>query len=456
MARAIGRCYTHPPMKPASRIQAAIEIMEHVQSIWASQRRAPVDGLMADYFRARRYIGSKDRGAISDLVYFVLRFGGALQWHVEACDRSVTPRRVVLVALLFKPEPWDVAAILEACDGSKYAPAPIGDQERKMLEKCASREFTPIDMPEDARLNYPAWAVGRLKDAFGEELPEAMEALNTQAPIDLRTNTLKCLDAQALILALDRDGYFGVATPHSPLGVRLKKRLPAFNTQAFKDGMYEMQDEGSQIVSLLVKAQPGQKVIDFCAGAGGKTLAIAATMKNKGRILAWDTSEGRLSQMGKRLARAGVSNVQTHVLASEADPFLKRHVESADWVVVDAPCSGSGTWRRNPDLKWRFTLEDLKEVKLLQQRIVRQAARLVKPGGRLVYITCSIFPDENFWQVKQFLGGNPTFAVEAPDDLWNKHCVTQDGLSGCLALSPHKDGTDGFFAAILQKRATVN
>jgi 16S rRNA (cytosine967-C5)-methyltransferase len=281
-----------------------------------------------------------------------------------------------------------------------------------------------------------------------------MEALNAQAPIDLRANTLKCLDAADLILALDVDGYHGVRTPISPLGVRLKKRLPAFNTQAFKDGKFEMQDEGSQLVSLLVEAKPGQKVIDFCAGAGGKTLAIAATMKNKGRILAWDISENRLSQMGKRLARAGVSTVQTHVLRDEADPFLKRHLKTADWVVVDAPCSGSGTWRRNPDLKWRFTLEDLQEIKQVQARILKSAARLVAPGGRLVYITCSLFPDENFWQVKQFLGGNPTFAVEAPNELWNKHTTLRDGITA-LALSPHQDGTDGFFAAILLKDATA-
>jgi 16S rRNA (cytosine967-C5)-methyltransferase len=454
MAATAAHCYTARAMKPAARIQAAIEIMEHVQSIWLSQRRAPVDGLMADYFRARRYIGSKDRGAISDLVYFVLRFGGALQWHIEACDRSVTPRRVVMAALLFMPEPMEVGAILDTFDGTKYAPAAVTDPERSMLEKCSQRPFLADTMPEDARLNYPAWAEGRLHDAFGDQLAIAMEALNAQAPIDLRANTLKCLDAADLILALDVDGYHGVRTPISPLGVRLKKRLPAFNTQAFKDGKFEMQDEGSQLVSLLVEAKPGQKVIDFCAGAGGKTLAIAATMKNKGRILAWDISENRLSQMGKRLARAGVSTVQTHVLRDEADPFLKRHLKTADWVVVDAPCSGSGTWRRNPDLKWRFTLEDLQEIKQVQARILKSAARLVAPGGRLVYITCSLFPDENFWQVKQFLGGNPTFAVEAPNELWNKHTTLRDGITA-LALSPHQDGTDGFFAAILLKDATA-
>lgn len=443
-------------MKPAAHIQSAIEIMEHVQSIWQADKRAPVDGLLADYFRARRYIGSKDRGAISSLVYFVLRFGGSLQWHVEACDRSVTPRRVVMVALLFKPEPLTVEGIIESFDGAKYSPAIATDQERTMLERCAGHEFIPPEMPDDARLNYPQWMEGRLKDAFGDDLPAAMEALNQQAPIDLRVNTLKCNTAGDLILALDRDGYFGLPTPHSPIGVRLKKRLAAFNTQAFKDGKFEMQDEGSQIAALLVAARPGQKVIDFCAGAGGKTLAIAATMQNKGRLLAWDVSANRLAQMGKRLARAGVSNVQTHVLTGESDHYLKRHLASADWVLVDAPCSGSGTWRRNPDLKWRFTLEDLQEVKALQGRILQNAARLVKPGGRLVYVTCSLFADENFWQVKQFLGNNPTFRVEAPDKLWNKHLIARDGVGASLVLSPHIDGTDGFFAAVLLKDAVAS
>lgn len=442
-------------MTPAARIQAAIDMMEHIQSIWKADRRAPVDGLLADYFRARRYIGSKDRGAISDLVYYVLRFGGTLEWHIEQCDRQTTPRRAVMVALLFKEPVMSRAEIIECFTGGQYAPTPLTDQEIVMLDRCEGRAFMPPEMPDAARYNYPDWMEGRLKDAFGEDLPAAMNALNEQAPIDLRANLLKCKDREALILALDKDGYFGVPTPHSPVGVRLQKRLPAFNTQAFRDGKFEMQDEGSQIVSLLARAKPGQKVIDFCAGAGGKTLAIAATMQNKGRILAWDTSANRLGQMGKRLARAGVSNVQTHVLRDEADPFLKRHVGTADWVVVDAPCSGSGTWRRNPDLKWRFGLEDLQEIKAIQQRILVQAARLVKPGGRLVYITCSIFPDENIWAVKQFLGGNPTFGVEAPEKLWNNHLLTRDGDLPVIALSPHKDGTDGFFAAILKRNASA-
>lgn len=440
-------------MTPAAHIQATIEMIEHVQSIWAQDRHAPVDALLGDYFRARRYIGSKDRGAISDLVYFILRNGGILEWHIEQCDRTTTPRRLAMVALLFYALPGHTPLaredIAELFTGAKYCPSVLTDQERHMLERCERREFVSDAMPQAARYNYPDWMEGRLKDAFGDALPEAMTALNSQAPIDLRANLLKCKDRADLILALDRDGYFAAPTPHSPVGVRLKKRLPAFNTTAFKEGMYEMQDEGSQIVGLMVAAKPGQKVIDFCAGAGGKTLTIAATMQNKGRILAWDTNENRLNQIHKRLARAGVSNVQTHTLKSETDSFLKRHVQTADWVLVDAPCSGSGTWRRNPDLKWRYTIDDLREVKDIQLRILNSAARLVKPGGRLVYVTCSVFPDENSWQVKQFLGANPSFRVATPDRMWNKHFLSVDGLGTFIALSPHKDGTDGFFAAIL-------
>ena len=438
-------------MHPGARIQAAIEIMEHLQSVWMADRRAPVDGLLADYFRARRYIGAKDRGGISELVYYCLRNGGTLEWHIEQCDRKVTPRRVVMTALLLRDPPTSKSQIAALFDGTHYSPMPLTEPERGLLDRCEGRPLDMPDMPDAARYNYPDWMEGRLKDAFGDELPAAMKALNEQAPIDLRANLLKCRDRGDLILALDKDGYFGVATPISPVGVRLKKRIAAFNTQAFKDGMFEMQDAGSQVAALLVAAKPGQKVIDFCAGAGGKTLAIAATMQNKGRILAWDNSAPRLAQMAKRLARAGVNNVQTHVLRDEADPFLKRHLASADWVLVDAPCSGSGTWRRNPDLKWRFTLEDLQEVKAIQLRILKQAARLVKPGGRMVYVTCSIFTDENFHAVKQFLGGNPTFRVEAPDKLWNNHLVARDGVGASLLLSPHKDGTDGFFAAVLLK-----
>ena len=436
-------------MKPAAHIQASIEILAELHEAWRTNRQLPVDALLASYFKSRRYIGSKDRGAISDRVYFTLRYHGSLAWHIAQAKGEATARMLVLASVLFQGTSG--AEIATLFSGEKYAPAPLDNDEKRVMDWLNGREFLTGRMPHAARFNYPQWAEGRLKEAFGSYLPTAMDGLNEQAPVDLRANLLKCVDREFLIKALKRDGYEAVPTPLSPIGVRLKKRLPAFTTQSFKDGLFEMQDEGSQIVAQLVTAKPGDKVIDFCAGAGGKTLAIAAAMKNKGRILAWDTSKKRLDQMGKRLARAGVSNVMSHVLTDERDPFTKRHVNSAQWVVVDAPCSGSGTWRRNPDLKWRFTLNDLNEVKAIQQRILDSASRLVSAGGRLVYITCSLFPDENFWQVKQFLEHNPIFKVATPPAIWNKHCIAHQGIGPCVVLTPHKDGTDGFFAAILEK-----
>jgi len=438
-------------MTPGAQVQAAIEVLEQLYAAWQAKKPLPVDALFADYFKSRRYIGSKDRGAISELVYYCLRNGGALEWHVEKTGKAANPRRIVMLGVMFA-RGLDMDGVKALFNWGKYCPTMLTDVEAGIVQRSEGQALIQDGMPDAARYNYPDWMDGRLKDAFGEAFPQALAALNTQAPIDLRVNTLKCKHRSDLVLALDADGHFGVATPLSPLGVRLKKRLPAFNTKAFKEGMYEMQDEGSQIVAQLVEAKPGQKVIDFCAGAGGKTLAIAASMENKGRILAWDVSEKRLEQMRKRLRRAGVSNVQLHVLRDEADPFLKRHVGSADWVVVDAPCSGSGTWRRNPDLKWRFTLEDLQEVKAIQQRILKQAMRLVKPRGKLVYITCSVFKDENISQIKQFLGENPTFTVVSPDKVWDKLTHQVEGIGPVIQLSPHQEGTDGFFAAILQQQ----
>lgn len=435
-------------MKPSARVQSAIEVLENLQTTWETKRHAPMDALLNDYFKARRYIGSKDRGAIAELVYYVLRNGGAIEWHIEKTGRAANPRRVVMVGLYLGHElnTDDIDALFNE---EQYAPSKLTDAEKGMLERLEGKKLNDENMPAPARYNFPDWMIGRLKDSFGDDLPAAMEALNAQAPVDLRMNSLKCPSVADLIHALDKEGHLATPTPHSPIGVRLKKRIAAFNTQAFQDGWFEMQDEGSQIVAQLVDAKPGDKVIDFCAGAGGKTLAIAATMKNKGRILAWDTSENRLKQMPKRLARAGVNNVQSHVIKDESDQFIKRHKASADWVIVDAPCSGSGTWRRNPDLKWRFTLEDLQELKLLQQKILASASRLIKPGGKLVYVTCSIFDDENIGQIKQFLGEHQTFKVAHPGKMWNKLTSAPETGLTVLQLTPHKDGTDGFFAVVL-------
>jgi 16S rRNA (cytosine967-C5)-methyltransferase len=278
-----------------------------------------------------------------------------------------------------------------------------------------------------------------------------MPALNEQATTDLRVNTLKTT-RETLQAELAKEEFFSTPGVLSPVCLRLDKRGPIFTSPLFKAGHFEVQDEGSQVVAMMVDAQPGQRVIDFCAGAGGKTLAIAAAMKNKGRILAWDTSEKRLKQIVPRLRRAGVDTVQTHVIESENDAFIKRHKQTADRVLVDAPCSGSGTWRRNPDLKWRFNRKDLDEVLAVQQSILQSASRLVKPGGRLIYATCSILLDENEHQITQFLKSVNNFRVVCAQKIWDKNstCGENETVS-FLSLTPHEDGVDGFFAAVLER-----
>lgn len=442
-------------MKHDARIAAVIELLETLYQTWQDNRKIPMDNLIGQYFKSRRYIGSKDRAFIGEMTYGILRHGGALEWHVERLKRAANPRHVVLAALVFFYEqtPSEITALFT---GNGYGPQKLSTDEYALIERLSKESYENETMPLPARHSFPDWMEGRLRDAFGENLDAALDALNAEAPVDLRVNTLKCKDRAELIFSLDKEGFLAMPTPHSPLGVRLKKRIPAFTTQAFAEGWFEMQDEGSQICALLVQAQKGQKVIDFCAGAGGKTLAMAATMGNKGRILAFDNSARRLKQMPKRLARAGVDNVMIKAIASENDPLLKRHRASADWVLVDAPCSGSGTWRRNPDLKWRLTPTDLSELKVLQKNILASAAALVKPGGSLVYVTCSVFADENQHQVLQFLMDYPEFRVAAPDKLWNSLCVELEEAAAhqpVLRLAPHQDGTDGFFAAVLSRKA---
>jgi 16S rRNA (cytosine967-C5)-methyltransferase len=437
-------------MQYSARINACTELLATTYEAWAQQRALPMDSLMASYFRQRRYIGAKDRVFIADLTYLCLREQAALGWHVECGGAPITARSIMLAALYFLHElPADEIIDLYN-DDFAYSPAPLTRIEREMLSGWQHQAYNPATMPDSARYNVPQWTVPYFKAALGDNWPQHAQALNQQAPIDLRVNTLKCPDRETL---LDELRYLGLAaepTPHSPLGVRVAKRFAAHSTDIFRDGYYEMQDEGSQMLAALVAAKPGDKVIDFCAGAGGKTLAIAAAMRNKGRILALDTAEHRLKQIKPRLARAGVDNVQTHVLSSEADPWLKRHKASADWVLIDAPCSGSGTWRRNPDLKWRFGPEDLQQILAIQAKILQEAAKLVRPGGYLVYMTCSLWENENNSQIKQFINSNPNFTVAHTPELWNKsHPAAADCSS--LQLTPLQDGTDGFFAAIMQR-----
>jgi 16S rRNA (cytosine967-C5)-methyltransferase len=438
-------------MTPGSRIQAAIELLSEIFTSWQSEKRFPADKHLERYFKSHRYIGSKDRAAVGELVYWVLRYKASLEWWLERLKGDVHARSMVLTALMLRKDfsPAELAAMTQ---DSQYALPRLSPPEATRCEQLYKEtSIEHPDMPPHVRLNYPLWVHDILREGFGEDLEKAMRAMNEQASTDLRVNTLKTT-REALLSGLEGEGFEGTPTPVSPIGIRLSKRAPIFTSKYFKEGHFEVQDEGSQIVSQLVAAEPGMKVIDFCAGAGGKTLAIAAQMKNKGRILAWDISEKRLSQIKLRLRRASVDTVQTHVIENENDQFIKRHKTSADRVLVDAPCSGSGTWRRNPDLKWRFSARDLQEVLGVQQSILQSASRLVKPGGRLIYVTCSVFKDENEHQIETLLKNINNFGVVSPKKIWdNPSFQGKKSENSYLWLAPHQDGVDGFFVAVLER-----
>jgi 16S rRNA (cytosine967-C5)-methyltransferase len=437
-------------MTPGARIQAAIELVDQIHHAWMSQTRIPADKMLQSYFTSHRYIGSKDRGQVSELVYWVLRHKAALEWWLDRCNQRVHGRTYVLAAVVLRKE-YNPTSILSIVKDSQYSPPPLNEEELAMADTLMRHDIEHPEMPMPSRLNYPEWMDSLLEESFGTEKEAAMRAMNEQASTDLRVNTLKT-NREALIGKLNSEGFECEATTLSPVGVRLKKRGPIFTSETFKRGWFEVQDEGSQMVALLVDAQPGHRVIDFCAGAGGKTLAMAAQMKNKGRILAFDTSEKRLAQITPRIRRAGADNIQTHIISSEHDAYIKRHKQTADRVLVDAPCSGSGTWRRNPDLKWRFSRKDLDEVLAVQQSILQSALRLVKPGGLLVYATCSVLKEENEKQIEQVLKTVNNFKVVCAEKMWDKNPVSDEpGPVSYLSLTPHEDGVDGFFAAVLQR-----
>lgn len=438
-------------MRDGPRIQAVIELLSEYKQHNAS-RGKPIDAIVASYYRTRRYIGAKDRAYITDLFYFSIRHLRSLAWAAGQDCFNFEERKLVISALCFQ-KTHKAAAISALFDGSHHAPAPLKNDETQLFSYWKAHKSA--DVPEAVQADLPDWALPLLQESFGDDWANAAKGLNQQAPIDLRVNSLKCKDIHALRGRLAAQGIMAEFVPNMQGSLRVAERFAAHATEAFKEGQYEMQDAGSQFLALCVPAKPSQKMIDFCAGAGGKTLAIAAQMNNKGRIFALDIAENRLKQLRPRLARAGVDNVMTRLLESENDPWLKRHKESADWVLIDAPCSGSGTWRRNPDLKWRFDPTDLEEICALQARILDAAAKLVKPGGGLIYATCSVYRAENHAQVAAFTERNPRFRLAAPAKIWDKQASNYLSSDGLTQFSPHKDGMDGFFVAQLMHGSTA-
>lgn len=435
-------------MHDSGRIASTLELVSECITSWQHESKLPVDILLHRYFREHRFIGSKDRAYISELFYFIIRNLSTLEWWCMQRG-DISARLLVIAALVFlkNKKSNDMESLFS---GERFAPEKLSPDEKAFIKHLSQQALLQEEMPDYVRFNVPQWMLDTIRQSLGNNWEKEIRALSDEAPVDIRANTL-LVTRDDLLALLTKEGFSVAPCPRSPVGIRMKKRAPIFTSNYFKQGFFEMQDEGSQLVSLLLDAQPGERVIDFCAGAGGKTLAIAAQMKNKGRILAWDTSQKRIDQMPERLRRAKVDNVQRHLLTSENDPFLRRHENSADAVIIDAPCTGSGTWRRNPDLKWRTTENDLAEIISVQKKILHHASRLVKQGGRLLYVTCSIYEQENEQQVEAFLSHSKKFKVVTKSKICFKLFPEASGEDGMIHLTPHKDGTDGFFAALLHR-----
>ena len=431
-------------MTPSARLTAALELIREVEKV-----PRPADAVVSAWFRGRRDIQDHERGEISDLLYAVLRSHARVGWWLARYERPATPRSRLLAWLaLGRVRTRD--QIEGLFNGAEFAPGALTETERRLLGRLQGGSLDHPEMPEGVRTECPDWALEPLRRRFGDAFAGEMAAMLMPPPLDLRVNPLKTT-RDAVLATLARIRFPGQACRMAPYGVRLDERPSLSRLPMLKTGEVEIQDEGSQLVAMLVDAKPGERVVDFCAGAGGKTLAIATQMANKGVVIACDISEARLKRAAERFRGAGLHNIQTRLLTSERDKWVKRHKAGFDRVLVDAPCSGTGTWRRNPDARWRAQDLGLEALIKLQAEILDSAARLVKPGGRLVYATCSLLPEENEAQVDAFLAAHPDFTVVPLS-------VTAPQLTGSahpdhLSLTPARHGTDGFFAAVMMRRA---
>jgi 16S rRNA (cytosine967-C5)-methyltransferase len=394
----------------------------------------PADSTLSRYFRDHPKLGSRERGVIAEGVYGLLRNKAVYTSFAESGGGALM-RRMALLGLA------DAAGV-DALGG-------LSEEETQWLARVM--EIDRSMLPASLRANLPPWLFDKLVDRHGEETAlHFAEALNRPAPLDLRVNSLKAT-REEIMASLATAPILCEPTPYAPLGIRIMKKPALQNLPIFKNGLIEVQDEGSQLLSQIVGAKRGEMVVDFCAGAGGKTLALGAQMRNTGRLYAFDVSEKRLAKMKPRVARSGLSNVHPAQIAHENDAKIKRLAGKIDRVLVDAPCSGLGTLRRNPDVKWRQQPQSLSELNVKQHAILSGAARLVKAGGRLVYATCSILDEENEAIVEQFLTTHDDFILVPMKDVCAEQKIALD-MQDYLKLYPHVHQTDGFFAAVLERK----
>ena len=432
-------------MTPAARLSAAIELIDTIDT-----QRVPAAKALKEWGTAHRYAGSGDRAAISGLVWDVLRRRTSSAW-IMGEDSA----RARLLGMLRLERGMEVDTIASLCDGGRFAPAPLTAAERMAL---ASRSLAGA--PAAVAGDYPEWLDGLLAQVFGDDRVAEACAMASRAPLDLRVNSLKATRDKVL----GSIAHLGAQpTPWSPLGLRIELGADARNPgihaeEVFIKGAIEVQDEGSQLAALLSAARPGEQVIDLCAGAGGKTLALAAMMQGKGRLIATDHDKRQLAPIYERLSRAGVHNAEVRPPRGSGDPLADSGA-SSDLVLIDAPCTGTGTWRRNPDAKWRMRPGAL-ELRLKDQReVLDRAATLVKPGGRIAYVTCSILVPENGAQILDFIARHPEFEVVSPLQTAAVLGETAEAFAGAALksaegwlMTPRRTGTDGFFVSVVKRR----
>ena len=431
-------------MTPGARIAAAIDILSNIETL-----HRPAADVLKEWGLGHRFAGAKDRAAIATLLYDALRCRASAAFIM----RDETPRGLMLGALWFmRGETRDEIAAL--CTGEAHAPAPLTPREKDRLAN-ASLEGAPAYV----RGNFPQWLAPSFAEVFGDNAVVEGEALATRAPLDLRVNTLKTTREKALAALAHLEAE---PTPLSPVGLRLPLLPEGHNPSlagepAYVKGLVEIQDEGSQLAALLCAAKPGEQVLDLCAGGGGKSLALSAQMENRGQIYATDRDAARLKGIYPRLERAGTRNIQLRPPRRGSD-VLADLARRCDLVLIDAPCTGTGVWRRNPDAKWRMRPGALEQRMKEQDQILEKAAEFVKPGGRVIYATCSLLRQENEDRIAHFLENHPDFAPIAPADLAEAAGLSAltryaSRLGPGLRLTPASAGTDGFFIAGLRRRS---
>lgn len=399
------------------------------------QFQFPADAVVSHYFRDHRELGHADRAFVAETVFAVLRRGRSIE---ARCAGQLSDRRRLLVAL----------AVTRNWSQRELAPVLKASEEEWL---ATAKSMPESDFPPAVRCDMPDWLYAALEAQFGaEEVIKLADGLNQPAPLDLRTNIIKT-SRDELLAKLAAEEIAAVPGSLSPAAIRLRGKPALAKNPLFLQGMFEVQDEGSQLLGYLLEPKRGEMVVDFCAGAGGKTLLLGALMKNTGRLYAYDVSDKRLARLKPRLARSGLSNVHPARIEHERDTKIKRLAGKVDRVLVDAPCSGLGTLRRNPDLKWRQSEESVAELTVKQASILDAAAKMVRPGGRVVYATCSLLAAENDAIITAFLAAHPEFKLTPASAVLAKHGIEVAGDT--LHLLPHQHHTDGFFAAVLDRQA---